>query len=158
MILTKCCLWLQLFVICSDLDFFFCLAILICTHLTRLDYKFLRNITTAYPLQASGFISNLLFGGIRVSHPFSFLYYVYCFLCLCSVLCIQCCLCLWILNRYDMSNLYRGPSIDASYQVSVSEEKIRMWKVNRRRCQVMAKVHMAFKPGEIIINMGWGGG
>jgi hypothetical protein len=25
-------------------------------------------------------------------------------------------------------------------------------------CQVMAKVHMAFKPGEIIINMGWGGG
>ena len=38
-----------------------------------------------------------------------------------------------------MSNLYRGPSIDASYQVSVhlaegvSEEKIKMWKVNGRR-------------------------
>jgi hypothetical protein len=35
-----------------------------------------------------------------------------------------------------MSNLYKGPSIDASYQVSVhlagSEEKIKMWKVNRR--------------------------
>jgi hypothetical protein len=33
-----------------------------------------------------------------------------------------------------MSNLKRGPSIDASYQVSfgwgVSEEKIKMWKVN----------------------------
>jgi hypothetical protein len=35
-----------------------------------------------------------------------------------------------------MSNLYRGPSINASYQVSVhlaSEEKIKMWKVNGRR-------------------------
>ena len=37
-----------------------------------------------------------------------------------------------------MSNLYRGPFIDASHQVSVhlaevSEEKIKMWKVNRRR-------------------------
>ena len=38
-----------------------------------------------------------------------------------------------------MSNLYKGPSIDASYQVSVhlaegvSEEKIKIWKVNRRR-------------------------
>ena len=47
-----------------------------------------------------------------------------------------------------MSTLYRGPSIDASYQVSVhlaegvSEEKIKMWKVNGR--QVMAKAHIAF--------------
>jgi hypothetical protein len=38
-----------------------------------------------------------------------------------------------------MSNGYKGPSIDASYQVSVhlawgvSEEKIKMWKVNGRR-------------------------
>ena len=38
-----------------------------------------------------------------------------------------------------MSNLYRGPSIDASYQISVpfglgvSEEKIKMWKVNGRQ-------------------------
>ena len=53
-----------------------------------------------------------------------------------------------------MSNLYRGPSIDAFYQVSVqlaegvSEGKIKMWKVNGRQmtddgCQVMAKAHFA---------------
>jgi hypothetical protein len=30
-----------------------------------------------------------------------------------------------------MSSLWRGPSIDASYQVS--EEKIKMWKVNGRQ-------------------------
>jgi hypothetical protein len=47
-----------------------------------------------------------------------------------------------------MSNHYRGSSIDASYQVSihlaegVSEEKIKMWKVNGR--QVMAKAHIDF--------------
>jgi hypothetical protein len=44
-----------------------------------------------------------------------------------------------------MSNLYRGPSKDAFYQISVhlvSEEKIKMWKANRR--QVMAKAHIAF--------------
>jgi hypothetical protein len=44
--------------------------------------------------------------------------------------------CLWwpclLIDRDEMSNLYRGPSIDASYQVSVhlaervSEEKIKM--------------------------------
>jgi hypothetical protein len=33
------------------------------------------------------------------------------------------------MDRDEMSNLYRGPSIDASYQVSV---------------QVMAKAHIAF--------------
>jgi hypothetical protein len=46
--------------------------------------------------------------------------------------------CLWrsclLMDRDEMSNPYRGPSIDASYQVSVhlavSEEKIKMWKVN----------------------------
>ena len=38
-----------------------------------------------------------------------------------------------------MSKLYRGPSTDASYQVSVhlakgvSEKKIKMWKVNGRQ-------------------------
>ena len=36
--------------------------------------------------------------------------------------------CLWwpclLMDRDEMSNLYRGPSIDASYQVS--EEKIKM--------------------------------
>ena len=53
-----------------------------------------------------------------------------------------------------MSTLYKGPSIDASYQVSVhlaegvSEEKIKMWKVNGR--QVMAKAHIAF--GKVVKN------
>ena len=43
------------------------------------------------------------------------------------------------MDRDEMSILYRGPSIDASYQVSVhlaegvSEEKIKMWKVNGRQ-------------------------
>jgi hypothetical protein len=42
--------------------------------------------------------------------------------------------CLWqpcLLTNWDkMSNLYRGPSIDASYQVSVhlAEERIKMWQ------------------------------
>ena len=40
--------------------------------------------------------------------------------------------CLWrpclLMDRDKMSNLYKGPSIDASYQVSVQ-----MWKVNGRR-------------------------
>ena len=57
------------------------------------------------------------------------------------------------MDRDKLSNPYRGSSIDASYQVSVhlavSEEKIKMQKVNRRRttddgCQVMAKAHIAF--------------
>jgi hypothetical protein len=51
-----------------------------------------------------------------------------------------------------MSNLYKGPSIDASTKfqfIWVSEEKIKMWKVNGRRttddgCQMMAKAHVAF--------------
>jgi hypothetical protein len=51
-----------------------------------------------------------------------------------------------------MSNLYREPSIDVNYQVSVqavSEEKIIMWKDNGRqttedRRQVMTKDHFAF--------------
>jgi hypothetical protein len=43
------------------------------------------------------------------------------------------------MDRDEISNHYRGPSIDASYQVS--EEKIKMWKVNG--CQVMAKAHIA---------------
>ena len=46
-----------------------------------------------------------------------------------------------------MSNLYRGPSIDASYQVSVhlaegvSEEKFKMW---RQMTDAMAKAHIVF--------------
>jgi hypothetical protein len=51
--------------------------------------------------------------------------------------------CLWwpcLLTDWDkMSNLYRGPSIDASYQVSVhlaegfQRRKLKMWKVNGRQ-------------------------
>ena len=51
--------------------------------------------------------------------------------------------CLWrpclLMDRDKMTNLCRGPSIDASYQVllhlaeGVSEEKIKMWKVNARQ-------------------------
>jgi hypothetical protein len=51
--------------------------------------------------------------------------------------------CLWwpclLMDRNEICILYRGPSIDASYQVSVhlaegvSEEKIKMWKVNGRQ-------------------------
>ena len=93
--------------------------------------------------------------------------------------------CLWrpclLTDRDEMSNLYRGPAIDAAYQDSirfvnqsgqneqsldrtfhrcflpsftsfgwgVSEEKIKMWKVNGWQttddgCQVMAKAHIAF--------------
>jgi hypothetical protein len=51
--------------------------------------------------------------------------------------------CLWwpclLMDRDKMSNLYRGPSIDASYQVSVhlaegfQRRKLKMWKVNGRQ-------------------------
>jgi hypothetical protein len=47
------------------------------------------------------------------------------------------------MDRDTISNLYRGPSIDVSYQVSVhlgvSEEKIKMWKVNGRRHKLTLK-------------------
>jgi hypothetical protein len=43
--------------------------------------------------------------------------------------------CLWrpcfLTDQDKMSKIYRGPSIDAYYQVS--EDKIKMWKVNRRQ-------------------------
>ena len=42
-----------------------------------------------------------------------------------------------LMDRDDMSNLYKGPSIDASYQVS--EEKIKMRKVNGRRMPIDGK-------------------
>jgi hypothetical protein len=54
-------------------------------------------------------------------------------------------------NGWDeMSNLYRGPSIDASYQIS---DQLALWFQRRRlKCekltdderQVMAKAHIAF--------------
>jgi hypothetical protein len=49
-----------------------------------------------------------------------------------------------------MSTLYRGPSIDASYQVSVhlakgfQRRRLKCEKLPDDRCQVMAKVHIAF--------------
>ena len=54
-----------------------------------------------------------------------------------------------LMDRDNMSNLYKGPSIDnrcflsnfSSFGRGVSEEKIKMWKVNR---QVMAKAHIVF--------------
>ena len=56
------------------------------------------------------------------------------------------------MDRDTISNLYRGPSIDVSYQVSVhlgvSEEKIKMWNVDGRTTDDGRKV-MAFRPGEL---------
>ena len=49
-----------------------------------------------------------------------------------------------------MSNIYRGPAIDASYQVSVHLAKWfqRRWlksdKLTDDGCQVIAKAHVAF--------------
>jgi hypothetical protein len=53
------------------------------------------------------------------------------------------------MDRDKMSNLYRGPSIDASYQVSVhmAEGFQRRWlkceKLTDDRHQAMAKAHLA---------------
>jgi hypothetical protein len=50
----------------------------------------------------------------------------------------------------EMSNLYRGSSIDASYQVSVhlaerfQRRRIKCEKLKDDGCQVMAKAHIAF--------------
>jgi hypothetical protein len=54
------------------------------------------------------------------------------------------------MDRDEMSNLYRGPSIDASYQVSVHLPE--GFQMGRLKCekltddgrQVMAKVYIAF--------------
>ena len=49
-----------------------------------------------------------------------------------------------------MHNLYREPSIDASYQVSVhlakgfQRRRLKCEKLTDDGCQVMAKVHIAF--------------
>jgi hypothetical protein len=49
-----------------------------------------------------------------------------------------------------MSNLYKGPSIDASYQVSVhlaegfQRRSLKCEKLKDDGCQVMAKAHLAF--------------
>jgi hypothetical protein len=52
--------------------------------------------------------------------------------------------------RDKMSNLYRGSSIDASYQVSVhlakglQRRRLKCEKLTDNGCQVMAKAHIAF--------------
>jgi hypothetical protein len=67
--------------------------------------------------------------------------------------------CLWwpclLMDRDKMSNLYKEPSIDASYQVSVhlaegfQEEKIKMWKVNGRRTPSDGKSSHCLWQGEL---------
>ena len=62
--------------------------------------------------------------------------------------------CLWrpclLMDRDEMSTLYRGPPIDASYQVSVhmaerfQRRRLKCEKLTDDRCQVMAKAHIAF--------------
>ena len=54
------------------------------------------------------------------------------------------------MDRDEMSNLYRGPSIDASYQIS--DQLALQFQRRRLKCekliddgrQVMAKAHIAF--------------
>ena len=55
------------------------------------------------------------------------------------------------MDRDEISNLYRGPSIDASYQVSVhlaeggfQRRRLKCEKLTDDGCQVMAKAHIAF--------------
>jgi hypothetical protein len=54
------------------------------------------------------------------------------------------------MDRDKMSNLYRGPSIDASYQVSdhitegFQRRRLKCEKLTDDRRQVMAKAHIAF--------------
>jgi hypothetical protein len=54
------------------------------------------------------------------------------------------------MDRDKMSNLYRGPSIDASYQVYVhlvkrfQMRRLKCEKLIDDGCQVMAKAHIAF--------------
>jgi hypothetical protein len=54
------------------------------------------------------------------------------------------------MDQDKMSNLYRGPSIDASYQVSVhlaegfQRRRLKCEKLTDNGCQVMAKAQIAF--------------
>jgi hypothetical protein len=62
--------------------------------------------------------------------------------------------CLWwpflLMDQDEMSNLYRGPSIDVSYQVSVhlaegfQRRRLKCEKLTDDGNQVMAKAHIAF--------------
>jgi hypothetical protein len=55
-----------------------------------------------------------------------------------------------LMNLNKMSNLYRGPSMNASYKVSVHlakgfrRRRLKCEKLTDDRCQVMAKAHFAF--------------
>ena len=67
--------------------------------------------------------------------------------------------CLWrpclLTDRDEMSNLYRGPSIDASYQVSIhlakgfQRRRLKCEKVNRRWMPSDGKSSHCFSQGEI---------
>ena len=53
------------------------------------------------------------------------------------------------MDRDETNNLYRGPSIDASYQVSVHlaegfQRRFKCEKLTDDRRQVMAKAHIVF--------------
>jgi hypothetical protein len=52
------------------------------------------------------------------------------------------------MDRNEISNLYRGPSIDASYQVSdqlqFQRRRLKCEKLMDDGRQVMAKAHIAF--------------
>jgi hypothetical protein len=54
------------------------------------------------------------------------------------------------MDRDEMSNLYRGSSIDASYQISdqlvlrFQRRRLKFEKLTDDRRQVMAKAHIAF--------------
>ena len=62
--------------------------------------------------------------------------------------------CMWrpclLMNRDKMSILYRGPSIDTSYQVPVDlaegfqRRRLECEKLTDDGCQVMVKAHVAF--------------
>jgi len=55
-----------------------------------------------------------------------------------------------LMDQDEMSNRYRGPSIDASYQVSVyyakqfQRRRLKCEKLTDDGSQVMAKAHIAF--------------
>jgi hypothetical protein len=54
------------------------------------------------------------------------------------------------MDQDKMSNLYKGPSINASYQISVhlaegfQRRRLKCEKLTDDGCQVMAKAHIAF--------------
>ena len=62
--------------------------------------------------------------------------------------------CLWwpclLMDLDKMSNLYKGPSIDATHQVSVhlaegfQRRRLKCEKLKDDGCKVMAKAHIAF--------------